>query len=175
MGFRDIVSQEGSLGLIRAVEKFDPERGFKLSTYSAWWIQQSIFKVWGWGLSGPRTVKGGGGGGWHGGRQGIASVGCLLQTVGQKAMVLPESGRGCGRIQGTNEKRARGHVVEDLRVPQRKAEHRRDGSEGCYPRLLCLPTTSLAHDGKSAGNHRCLRGIGVARYATKQEEPRTKA
>ncbi|CAM9529576.1 unnamed protein product, partial [Hapterophycus canaliculatus] len=37
--------QEGSLGLIRAVEKFDPERGFKLSTYSAWWIQQSIFKV----------------------------------------------------------------------------------------------------------------------------------
>ncbi|CBN75768.1 RNA polymerase, sigma 70 subunit, RpoD subfamily [Ectocarpus siliculosus] len=37
--------QEGSLGLVRAVEKFDPERGFKLSTYSAWWIQQAIFKV----------------------------------------------------------------------------------------------------------------------------------
>lgn len=37
--------QEGSLGLIRAVEKFDPERGFKLSTYSAWWIQQAVFKV----------------------------------------------------------------------------------------------------------------------------------
>ncbi|CAB1120190.1 unnamed protein product [Ectocarpus sp. CCAP 1310/34] len=36
--------QEGSLGLVRAVEKFDPERGFKLSTYSAWWIQQAIFK-----------------------------------------------------------------------------------------------------------------------------------
>lgn len=37
--------QEGSLGLVRAVEKFDPERGFKLSTYSAWWIQQAVFKV----------------------------------------------------------------------------------------------------------------------------------
>lgn len=36
--------QEGSMGLIRAVEKFDPERGFKLSTYSAWWIQQAVFK-----------------------------------------------------------------------------------------------------------------------------------
>eukprot|EP00904_Undaria_pinnatifida_P011319 jgi/Undpi1/7317/HiC_scaffold_22.g09790.m1 len=36
--------QEGSLGLVRAVEKFDPERGFKLSTYSAWWIQQAVFK-----------------------------------------------------------------------------------------------------------------------------------
>lgn len=39
--------QEGSLGLVRAVEKFDPERGFKLSTYSAWWIQQAVYKV-GW-------------------------------------------------------------------------------------------------------------------------------
>lgn len=37
--------QEGSLGLIRAVERFDPERGFRLSTYSAWWIQQAVFKV----------------------------------------------------------------------------------------------------------------------------------
>ena len=44
MSFLDLI-QEGNLGLMKAVEKFDHRRGYKLSTYATWWIRQSIARA----------------------------------------------------------------------------------------------------------------------------------
>jgi RNA polymerase primary sigma factor len=44
LSFMDLV-QEGNLGLIRAIEKFEPERGFMFSTYAVWWIQQAMIRA----------------------------------------------------------------------------------------------------------------------------------
>jgi RNA polymerase sigma factor (sigma-70 family) len=44
MSFPDLV-QEGTAGLLKAVDRYDPERGFRISTYASWWIKQSVSRA----------------------------------------------------------------------------------------------------------------------------------
>ena len=114
MGLLDLV-QEGNAGLIRAVDKFEYERGFKFSTYATWWIRQAIQR----GLADQsRTIR-------------IPVH--MVETMGRVARVVRELSTQLGREPTNTEIAAALPDETPAMTPQRVEEIRKLGREPVSP------------------------------------------